>query len=80
LTGAVGATGPQGPTGLTGAAGQQGIPGVNGIDGVSISNISTSGNNLIITLSNGQAQTINLPSSFGAGSNPNTLLYTINGF
>jgi hypothetical protein len=86
--GAQGPVGPQGiqgatgPTGLTGAQGPQGTPGTNGADGVGIASVTTSGSNLVITLTNGQIQTVPFPTapSSTTGSNANTLIYTVNGF
>jgi hypothetical protein len=86
--GAMGQHGPQGiqgatgPTGLTGAQGPQGTPGTNGADGVGIASVTTSGSNLVITLTNGQIQTVPFPTtpSSTTGSNANTLIYTVNGF
>jgi len=77
--GPVGQTGPQGEAGLDGIAGANGS---NGQDGVGIQSITTSGTNLVITLTNGQTQTIPFPVSqtSNTGSNSNTLIYTTRGF
>jgi hypothetical protein len=77
--GPVGQTGPQGVAGLDGDAGADGL---NGQDGVGIQSITTSGTNLVITLTNGQTQTIPFPVSqpSNTGSNSNTLIYTTRGF
>lgn len=62
-----GETGPQGPAGANGLNGQdgaqgpQGAQGQQGINGIGISNISTSGNSLVFTLSDGSTQLVSLP-------------------
>jgi hypothetical protein len=74
--------GPQGPVGQTGPQGDAGADGLNGQDGVGIQSITASGTNLVITLTNGQTQTIPFPVSqpSNTGSNSNTLIYTTRGF
>jgi hypothetical protein len=77
--------GPQGPVGPQGPAGEQGAQGTagtNGAEGVGIASVTTSGSNLVITLTNGQIQTVPFPTapSSTTGSNANTLIYTVNGF
>ncbi len=74
--GPAGATGQQGPAGATGP---QGPAGATGADGVSVTNVAVSGNNLVITLSNGQTQSVYIPNT-GNASNSNSILYTIIGF
>jgi hypothetical protein len=80
--GPVGPQGPAGPQGLAGEQGAQGAAGTNGADGVGIASVTTSGSNLVITLTNGQIQTVPFPTapSSTTGSNANTLIYTVNGF
>lgn len=62
-----GETGPQGPAGANGLNGQdgaqgpQGAQGQQGLNGIGISNISTSGNSLVFTLSDGSTQLVSLP-------------------
>ena len=77
--GPAGPTGPQGPAGADGAVGATGATGPTGI---SVSSVVTSGNNFIITFSDGSTQTTPIPSSSAtnSGSNSNTLIYTISGF
>jgi hypothetical protein len=80
--GPAGPQGEPGPQGDAGVEGIQGPSGTNGLDGVGIASIQTSGSNLIITLTNGQIQTVPFPTapSSTTGSNANTLIYTVNGF
>ena len=85
LYAANGPAGPQGPVGPQGPAGEQGAQGAagtNGAEGVGIASVTTSGSNLVITLTNGQIQTVPFPTapSSTTGSNANTLIYTVNGF
>jgi hypothetical protein len=77
-----GPQGPVGPQGLAGEQGAQGAAGTNGAEGVGIASVTTSGSNLVITLTNGQIQTVPFPTapSSTTGSNANTLIYTVNGF
>jgi hypothetical protein len=74
--GANGQDGAQGPQGIQGEMGPQGSAGINGIDGTNgqagvqgpqgatgngITNISTEGNSLVFTLSDGSTQTVAFP-------------------
>jgi hypothetical protein len=76
------ANGPQGAQGPAGPTGPQGPAGAAGPTGISVSSVVTSGNNFIITFSDGSTQTTPIPSSgsTNSGSNSNTLIYTITGF
>jgi hypothetical protein len=51
-----------------------------GPQGVGIQTISAQGNNLIITFTNGEIQTIPFPVSQTSNNHSNTLIYTTNGF
>ncbi len=76
------ANGPQGAQGPAGPQGPAGADGVAGAMGVSVTSITTSGSNFLITLSDGTIQTVPIPASgnSSSGSNSNTLIYTITGF
>jgi hypothetical protein len=59
-----GETGPQGPAGINGidgTNGQAGVQGPQGATGNGITNISTEGNSLVFTLSDGSTQTVAFP-------------------
>lgn len=73
-----GPAGPQGPSGLTGLQGVQGAP---GNDGVGILSITNTGNNMVITLSNGNTYSVPIPNSSSQQLNHvKTLIYTTDGF
>ena len=59
--GLAGANGLNGQDGAQGAQGPQGAQGQQGLNGIGISNISTSGNSLVFTLSDGSTQLVSLP-------------------
>ena len=73
-----GPAGPQGPSGPTGLQGVQGAP---GNDGVGILSITNTGNNMVITLSNGNTYSVPIPNSSSQQLNHvKTLIYTTDGF
>jgi hypothetical protein len=74
--------GPQGAQGPAGVTGPEGPEGNSGPQGIGIASITTSGNNFIITMTDGSTQITPIPNSAStsSGSNANTLIYTTSGF
>jgi hypothetical protein len=61
--------------------GLQGVQGAPGNDGVGILSITNTGNNMVITLSNGNTYSVPLPApNDQAAKNAKTLIYTTDGF
>jgi hypothetical protein len=76
-----GPSGPAGPQGPSGPMGLQGVQGAPGNDGVGILSITNTGNNMVITLSNGNTYSVPLPApNDQAAKNAKTLIYTTDGF
>ena len=76
-----GPPGPAGPQGPSGPMGLQGVQGAPGNDGVGILSITNTGNNMVITLSNGNTYSVPLPApNDQAAKNAKTLIYTTDGF
>jgi hypothetical protein len=70
-----------GPPGPAGPMGLQGVQGAPGNDGVGILSITNTGNNMVITLSNGNTYSVPLPApNDQAAKNAKTLIYTTDGF
>ena len=76
-----GPPGPAGPQGPSGPSGLQGVQGAPGNDGVGILSITNTGNNMVITLSNGNTYSVPIPNSSSQQLNHvKTLIYTTDGF
>jgi hypothetical protein len=61
--------------------GLQGVQGAPGNDGVGILSITNTGNNMVITLSNGNTYSVPIPNSSSQQLNHvKTLIYTTDGF
>jgi hypothetical protein len=76
-----GPPGPAGPQGPSGPMGLQGVQGAPGNDGVGILSITNTGNNMVITLSNGNTYSVPIPNSSSQQLNHvKTLIYTTDGF
>jgi len=70
-----------GPPGPAGPMGLQGVQGAPGNDGVGILSITNTGNNMVITLSNGNTYSVPIPNSSTQQLNHvKTLIYTTDGF